>query len=136
VQSPTRDLHHGSAAEAISDAHVGGGCRWPLGVGKQTKNQEENIMQFEVRSEEVANIETEKGVWRPRRLMMLGTGDFAQQFIEINLPENCPQIGVGKKIDIYLRKAMRLNNGTLQVSGDLKAIDGKLFTLPPQAKAA
>jgi hypothetical protein len=107
--------------------------RWRRKNKQQTKGK---IMQFEVRSEEVANIETEKGVWRPRRLMMLGAGDFAQQFIEINLPENCPQIGVGKKIDVYLRKAMRLNNGTLQVSGDLKAIDGKPFTLPPQSKAA
>jgi hypothetical protein len=48
-----------------------------VGVGKQTTNKKEKIMQFEVRSEEVANIETEKGAWRPCRLTMLGTGDFS-----------------------------------------------------------
>ena len=93
-------------------------------------------MQFEVRSEEVANIETEKGVWKPRRLTMLGTGDFAQQFVEVNLPENCPQIGVGKKVDIHLTKAMRVFSGTLQVVGELKSVEGKPFTMPAQSKAA
>ena len=93
-------------------------------------------MQFEVRSEEVANIETEKGVWKPRRLTRLGTGDFGQQFVEVNLPEDCPQIGVGKKVDIHLTKAMRVYNGTLQVLGDLRAIDGKPVVTPARAKAA
>ncbi len=93
-------------------------------------------MQFEVRSEEVANIETEKGVWKPRRLTMLGTGDFGQQFVEVNLPEDCPQIGVGKKVEIHLTKAMRVYNGTLQVLGELKTIDGKPVTTPAKAKAA
>ena len=94
-------------------------------------------MQFEIRAEEVANIETEKGVWRPRRLTMLGTGDFGQQFVEVNLPEDCPQIGVGKRVEIHLTKAMRVYNGTLQVLGDLRAIDGKpVNSTPAKAKAA
>ena len=93
-------------------------------------------MQFEVRSEEVAKIETEKGVWKPRRLTMLGTGDFGQQFVEVNLPEDCPQIGVGKKVEIHLTKAMRVYSGTLQVLGELRAIDGKSVTAPARAKAA
>lgn len=93
-------------------------------------------MQFEVRSEEVANIETEKGVWRPRRLTMLGTGDFAQQFVEVNLPEDCPAIGIGKKVEIHLTKAMRVYNGTLQASGELRAVDGKPVAAAAKAKAA
>ena len=93
-------------------------------------------MQFEVRAEEVANIETEKGVWKPRRLTMLGTGDFAQQFVEVNLPEDCPQIGVGKKVEVHLTKAMRVYNGTLQVSGELRAVDGKPVAAVAKAKVA
>jgi ribosome maturation factor RimP len=49
---------------------------------------------------------------------------------------DCPVIGVGKKVEIHLTKAMRVYNGTLQASGELKAVDGKSVTTAVKAKAA
>lgn len=77
-------------------------------------------MKFMVRGEELTSVKTDKGDWKSRRLTLLGVDELQEQFCEMNLPADHAEVGVGKTVDIRVRKVLQIYQGNARLLGDLK----------------
>jgi hypothetical protein len=83
-------------------------------------------MKFVIRAEEMQSVPTNNGEWKSRRLTLLSsTDELAEQFVEMNLHESHPPIGVGKTVEIRMRKVTAVFQGNARILGDIKTVDGK-----------
>jgi hypothetical protein len=83
-------------------------------------------MKFTIRAEEMQSVPTDKGEWKSRRLTLLSsTDELAEQFVEMNLHESHPPIGVGKVVEVRVRKVTGVFQGNARILGDIKTVDGK-----------
>jgi hypothetical protein len=84
------------------------------------RKQKGNNMQFTVRADEQQTRQTEKGEWKVRRLTLLGSGqELTEQFVELDLPDSHPPVGVGKQIEVRVRKVLSVFMGNARIMGDI-----------------
>jgi hypothetical protein len=79
-------------------------------------------MKFTVKGEELTSIKTDKGDWKSRRLTLLGVDEMAEQFCEVNLPADSAEVGVGKMIEVRVRKVLSIYQGNARLLGELKGV--------------
>jgi hypothetical protein len=58
--------------------------------------------------------------WKVRRLTLLGSGqELTEQFVELDLPDSHPPVGVGKQIEVRVRKVLSVFMGNARIMGDI-----------------
>jgi hypothetical protein len=76
-------------------------------------------MKFSVRGDEIQTRKTDNGDWTVRRLTLLGEQELTEQFVELDLPEDAKPVGVGKTIEVRVKKVVSIFQGNARIQGQI-----------------